>query len=55
VRIGGREQIGLWQLHRIDPKVPVTSSSPRSSRSWRTVSIRHAGLSDGERPRPAYI
>ena len=29
----GLEQIGLWQLHAIDPKVPRESSSLRSNRS----------------------
>jgi aryl-alcohol dehydrogenase-like predicted oxidoreductase len=34
----GLEQIGLWQLHSIDPKVHATNSSPRSNRSKTTES-----------------
>ena len=33
----GVETIALWQLHRIDPKVPPANNSPPSSRCWTTA------------------
>lgn len=41
----GVEQIGLWQLHRIDPKVPADEQFDAVRTLIDTGVIRHAGLS----------
>ena len=41
----GVEQIGLWQLHRIDPKVPRDEQFGAVKRLLDDGIIRHAGLS----------
>jgi aryl-alcohol dehydrogenase-like predicted oxidoreductase len=40
------ERIDLWQLHRIDPKVPVEESLGAIKRLQRQGKIRHIGLSE---------
>ena len=42
----GVEQIGLWQLHRIDPKVPVEQSLEPIVKLKQQGKIRHIGLSE---------
>jgi pyridoxine 4-dehydrogenase len=42
----GVEQIGLWQLHRIDPKVPRDEQFGAIESLLRDGVIRHAGLSE---------
>jgi pyridoxine 4-dehydrogenase len=42
----GIEQIGLWQLHRIDPKVPREEQFGAVKTLIDTGVIRHAGLSE---------
>jgi len=42
----GVEQIGLWQLHRIDPKVPRDEQFEAIKSLLRDGVIRHAGLSE---------
>jgi len=42
----GVEQIGLWQLHRIDPTVPRDEQFGAIQRLLDTGIIRHAGLSE---------
>ncbi|HZD89305.1 MAG TPA: aldo/keto reductase [Pseudolabrys sp.] len=42
----GVEQIGLWQLHRIDPKVPRDEQFGAIKRLLDEGVIRHAGLSE---------
>jgi len=42
----GVEQIGLWQLHRIDPKVPRGEQFDAIKSLLRAGVIRHAGLSE---------
>jgi aryl-alcohol dehydrogenase-like predicted oxidoreductase len=42
----GLEQIGLWQLHRIDPKVPRDEQFDAIKSLLRDGVIRHAGLSE---------
>jgi len=42
----GVEQIGLWQLHRIDPKVPRDEQFDAIKSLLRDGLIRHAGLSE---------
>ena len=42
----GVEQIGLWQLHRIDPKVPRDEQFDAIKSLLRDGVIRHAGLSE---------
>jgi len=42
----GAEQIGLWQLHRIDPKVPRERQFEAVRRLIDDGIIRHAGLSE---------
>ncbi len=49
-RFLGVEQIGLWQLHRIDPKVPVEESLGAVARLQRQGKIRHIGLSEVKVP-----
>lgn len=41
----GVEQIGLWQLHRIDPKVPADEQFDAVKQLLADGLIRHAGLS----------
>jgi pyridoxine 4-dehydrogenase len=41
----GVEQIGLWQLHRIDPKVPRTEQFDAIAAMQKEGLIRHLGLS----------
>lgn len=40
------DRIDLWQLHRIDPKVPVEESLSVIARMQRQGKIRHVGLSE---------
>ena len=40
------DTIDLWQLHRIDPKVPVEESLKEIARLQREGKIRHVGLSE---------
>jgi aryl-alcohol dehydrogenase-like predicted oxidoreductase len=40
------ERIDLWQLHRIDPKVPVEESLGVVAEMQREGKIRHVGLSE---------
>lgn len=42
----GVEQIGLWQLHRIDPKVPAADQFGAVRKLLDDGIIRHAGLSE---------
>lgn len=42
----GVEQIGLWQLHRIDPRVPRDEQFAAVKTLLDTGVIRHAGLSE---------
>ena len=42
----GVEQIGLWQLHRIDPKVPRDEQFAAVKSLLDDGIIRHAGLSE---------
>ena len=42
----GLEQIGLWQLHRIDPKVPRDEQFGAIKSLLDDGTIRHAGLSE---------
>lgn len=42
----GVEQIGLWQLHRIDPKVPRDEQFDAVKSMLKEGLIRHAGLSE---------
>ena len=42
----GVEQIGLWQLHRIDPKVPRDEQFAAIKSLLADCVIRHAGLSE---------
>jgi pyridoxine 4-dehydrogenase len=42
----GLEQIGLWQLHRIDPKVPADEQFDAVRSLLDDKLIRHAGLSE---------
>jgi len=42
----GVEQIGLWQLHRIDPKVPAAEQFGAVKRLLDEGIIAHAGLSE---------
>jgi pyridoxine 4-dehydrogenase len=42
----GVEQIGLWQLHRIDPKVPALQQFEAVKAMLDEGIIRHAGLSE---------
>ena len=42
----GVEQIGLWQLHRIDPKVPRDEQFAAVQSLLASGVIRHAGLSE---------
>ena len=41
-----REQIDLWQLHRIDPQVPVEDSLGAIKRLQEEGKVRHIGLSE---------
>src|ERR1051325_3049968 len=41
------ERIDLWQLHRIDPKVPVEDSLGALKKMQEAGKIRHIGLSEG--------
>ncbi len=40
------ERIDLWQLHRIDPKVPVEESLGQIAELQKAGKIRHVGLSE---------
>ena len=44
------DTIDLWQLHRIDPKVPVEESLGAMKRAQRAGKIRHIGLSEVKVP-----
>ena len=46
LRFLGLEQIGLWQLHRIDPKVPRDEQFGAIKALLDEGLIRHAGLSE---------
>ena len=41
-----RDVIDLWQLHRIDPKVPVEESLGKIAELQKAGKIRHVGLSE---------
>lgn len=41
-----RDVIDLWQLHRIDPKVPVEESLGKIAELHKAGKIRHVGLSE---------
>ena len=45
-RATGLEQIGLWQLHSIDPKVPRDEQFAAVKSLQDDGIIRHAGLSN---------
>jgi aryl-alcohol dehydrogenase-like predicted oxidoreductase len=40
------ERIDLWQLHRIDPKIPVEESLAAIKKLQEQRKIRHVGLSE---------
>ena len=40
------DTIGLWQLHRIDPKVPVEESLAPIAKLQKQGKIQHVGLSE---------
>ncbi|TKI06110.1 aldo/keto reductase [Martelella alba] len=42
----GIEQIGLWQLHRVDPKVPADEQFGAIAQMQKEGLIRHVGLSE---------
>jgi pyridoxine 4-dehydrogenase len=42
----GVEQIGLWQLHRIDPKIPASSQFEAVKALLDEGTVRYAGLSE---------
>ncbi|WP_235028702.1 aldo/keto reductase [Caballeronia choica] len=42
----GVEQIDLWQLHRVDPKVPRDEQFDAVAAMQREGLIRHVGLSE---------
>jgi aryl-alcohol dehydrogenase-like predicted oxidoreductase len=46
LRLLKTEAIALWQLHRIDPKVPVEESLGVISKLQQEGKIRHVGLSE---------
>ena len=46
LRLLKTEVIGLWQLHRIDPQVPVEESLGVIAKLQREGKIRHVGLSE---------
>lgn len=46
LRLLKREVIDLWQLHRIDPKVPVEESLGKIAELQKAGKIRHLGLSE---------
>jgi pyridoxine 4-dehydrogenase len=46
VRQLGVDQLGLWQLHRIDPKVPRAEQFDAVKELLQSGVIRHAGLSE---------
>jgi pyridoxine 4-dehydrogenase len=46
LRILKLERIDLWQLHRIDPKVPVEESLGVIAKMQKQGKIRHVGLSE---------
>jgi pyridoxine 4-dehydrogenase len=46
IRQLGVEQIGLWQLHRIDPKVPAGEQFGAINALLKDGLIKHAGLSE---------
>jgi aryl-alcohol dehydrogenase-like predicted oxidoreductase len=46
LRILKLERIDLWQLHRIDPKVPVEESLGVIAKMQKEGKIRHVGLSE---------
>ena len=46
LRLLKTEVISLWQLHRIDPKVPVEDSLGEIAKLQREGKIRHVGLSE---------
>ncbi|HEY1548158.1 MAG TPA: aldo/keto reductase [Kofleriaceae bacterium] len=48
LKLLGVEQIDLWQLHRIDPKVPVDDQLGTIGELVREGKIRNAGLSNVE-------
>jgi len=45
-----RDQIDLWQLHRIDPRVPVEESLGAVRKLQKQGKIRHIGLSEVKVP-----
>lgn len=46
LRLLKRDVIDLWQLHRIDPKVPVEESLGKIAELQKAGKIRHVGLSE---------
>ncbi|MET1028598.1 MAG: aldo/keto reductase [Dongiaceae bacterium] len=46
LKVLGVEQIGLWQLHRIDPKVPAPEQFAAVKKLLDDGVIRHAGMSE---------
>ena len=50
LRLLKTDRIDLWQLHRIDPKVPVEESLQAVARLQRQGKIRHIGLSEVKVP-----
>lgn len=46
LRLLKRDVIDLWQLHRIDPKVPVEESLGKIADLQKAGKIRHVGLSE---------
>jgi aryl-alcohol dehydrogenase-like predicted oxidoreductase len=46
LRLLKRDIIDLWQLHRIDPKVPVEESLGKIKELQKAGKIRHVGLSE---------
>ncbi len=46
LRLLKTERIDLWQLHRIDPKVPVEESLGKIAEMQKAGKIRHVGLSE---------
>ncbi len=46
LKVLGVERIDLWQLHRVDPKVPADDQFATVAELQREGKIRHIGLSD---------
>ena len=50
LRLLNTDHLDLWQLHRIDPKVPVDESLGAMARLQRQGKIKHIGLSEVKVP-----